>query len=78
MAAKKKKKKAVRINDGGLAELTHGERQLAKLKMAVKENLKGKPNDPERFEGLNARFRTGVPENQKGFGILGGAIDIEA
>ena len=46
--------------------------------MAVKKNLKDKPNDPARFEDRKARFRSGVPENQKGFGILGGTIDIES
>ena len=75
--SKKKKKKSAQTVEGGLAELTHGERQLARLKMAVKKNLKGKPNDPERFEGRNSRFRSGVPENPKGFGVLGGTIDLE-
>jgi hypothetical protein len=59
-------------------ETDYHQKQLAALKNAVKRNLKGKPNDPTRFEGKNAKYSGKHSDIRKGFGVLGGTIDIAA
>ena len=53
------------------------DRQVAAVDRAVRENLAGKPNDPRRFDSARHKGKhSGVPADTRGFGVLGGSIDI--